>query len=95
MNTHKGLPTQVAHPWQATLRTVVAYVIAVVPVLIVVIPIVQDELGPYLPDAWVAWLGGAVAVLGAIVGAATRIMALEAVQELLAKVGLGTGVEKE
>ncbi|GAA1333050.1 hypothetical protein GCM10009592_26400 [Brachybacterium rhamnosum] len=95
MNTHKGLPTQVAHPWKATLRTVVAYVVAVVPVLLVAIPVVQDELGPYLPDAWVAWLGGVVAVLGAIVAAATRIMALEAVQDLLARIGLGTGVEKE
>ena len=93
MNTHKA--TQVAHPWKATARTVVAYVIALVPVLIIVIPIVQEELGPYLPPSWIAWLGGAVAALGAIVGAATRIMALEAVQDLLAKVGLGTGVEKE
>lgn len=90
-----GTPTQVAHPWKAVVRTVATYVAATLAVLIAAVPIVQDSLGPYLPDAWMAWLVGAAAVLGAIQVALTRIMALSQMQDLLSKVGLGTGVEKE
>lgn len=94
-NTHVGTPTQVAHPWKATIRTVVAYLVVVVPALIVAIPVVQDQLGAYLPESWSLWLTGAAGFLAALVGAVTRLMALHQVQALLAKVGLGTGVEKE
>lgn len=90
-----GTPTQVAHPGKAVVRTVGAYVLAALAVVIAAIPIVEDTLGPYLPEEWVAWLVGAAAVLGAVQAAITRIMALGQLQDLLSKIGLGTGVEKE
>lgn len=90
-----GTPTQVAHPWKAVVRTVATYVVAALAVVVAAIPIVEDSLGPFLPEAWLAWLVGAAAVLGALQVALTRIMALGQLQDLLAKIGLGTGVEKE
>lgn len=90
-----GTPTQVAHPWKATLRTVVAYVVALVPVLVIAIPIITDGLGPYLPEGWVAWLLGAAAFLATLVAVVTRLMAVQQVQSFLAMLGLGTGVERE
>lgn len=96
MNTHrKDMPTQVAHPWKATVRTIVAYVVAGAALFVVAVPIVNDQLGAYLPDSWEAWLLGAVGVITAIAGALTRIMALDQAQRFLALIGLGTGVEKE
>ncbi|MGP5484684.1 hypothetical protein ACTXMZ_17065 [Brachybacterium alimentarium] len=96
MNTHrKDMPTQVAHPWKATVRTIVAYVVAGAALFVVAVPIVNDQLGAYLPDSWEAWLLGAVSVITAIAGALTRIMALDQAQRFLALIGLGTGVEKE
>lgn len=90
-----GTPTQVAHPWKAVVRTVATYVVSAIAVVIAAVPIVEETLGAYLPEAWVAWLIGAAAVLGAVQLALTRIMALSQLQDLLVKVGLGTGVERE
>lgn len=90
-----GTPTQVAHPWRAVVRTIAAYLVVAVPALLLIIPIVQDELGPYLPESWIVWLGTTAAVLAALVGAVTRIMAIPGVQKLLDMVGLGTGVASE
>lgn len=63
--------TQVAHPWKATLRTLVAVIIAaaaVVPTL--------GVIWPTLP---------AVAVAVAVAGIITRIMALSSVENFLSK----------
>lgn len=86
-------PTQATHPWKATLRTVAAYAAVAVPALIIAIPIISEELGPYLPESWLLVLATVTAVLGALVGAVTRIMAIPGVIRLLSMVGLGTGVE--
>lgn len=92
MNTQRTkLSTQEAHPWRATARTVAATLAVVVPLIIASIPIITEQLGPYLPDGWSAWLIGAGAALTALVGAVTRIMALPAAQRLLEAIGLGTG----
>lgn len=88
-------PTQVAHPGKAALRTAVAYVLAAIAFLSAAIPIVTDTLGEYLPDAWEAWLAGAVVFLVAVATLITRLMALAKAQGFLAKIGLGTGVESE
>lgn len=90
-----GVPTQVAHPWQATARTGVAYLLAAIGFLAAALPILQEVMGPYLPESWQAWLVGAVAFLVALATLITRLMALAKAQNLLAKIGLGTGVEKE
>lgn len=94
MNTHvKRTPnsTQEHHPWRATVRTVAATLAVVVPLVIAAIPIISEQLGPYLPDGWSAWLIGAGAALTALVGTVTRIMALPGAQRLLELAGLGTG----
>jgi len=90
-----GTPTQVAHPWKAAVRTAAAYVAGAVLVLIVAIPVVNDVMGEYLPDAWEAWLTAAAAFLGALVTLVTRLMALPQLQDFLERLGLGTGVENE
>lgn len=90
-----GTPTQVAHPAKAALRTAVAYALAAAGFLALAIPILIDTMGPYLPESWAAWLAGAVAFLVALATLITRLMALAAAQDFLAKIGLGTGVEKE
>lgn len=91
VNTHRATSTQARHPWRATLRTIVAYLAIAGPALLVIIPIIQDELGPYLPDGWSVGLTGAAAVLAALIGMVTRIMAIPGVQKLLDMIGLGTG----
>lgn len=96
MSTPKpGTPTQVAHPWRAAVRTIVAYLVVIVPALIVAIPVIADQLGPYLPEAWAAWLLAAATFLATLVGLATRLMALPQVQAVLETAGLGTGVHVE
>lgn len=88
-NTHRA--TQTRHPWRATVRTVAAYIVAGVLFLIPAIPLIQEHLGPWLPDAWQVWLTGATAFLAALAGLVTRLMALPQAQRLLEAIGLGTG----
>lgn len=90
-----GTPTQVAHPWKATARTGVAYLLAAIAFLAAALPLITEHLGEYLPPSWQAWLTGAVAFLVAVATLITRLMALAKAQDFLAKIGLGTGVEKE
>lgn len=91
----RGVPTQVAHPWQATARTGVAYLLAAIAFLAAALPILQEVMGDYLPESWAAWLTAAVAFLVALATLITRLMALAKAQDFLSKIGLGTGVEKE
>lgn len=90
-----GVPTQVAHPWKATARTAVAYLLAAIGFLSAALPILQEVMGEYLPPSWGAWITAAVAFLVALATLITRLMALAKAQDFLAKIGLGTGVEKE
>ena len=60
-------PTQTAHPWRATVRTIVAAIVGLLPLL----PIIVAETGL----ASVAWVAGAVAVTGTV----TRVLAIPAV----------------
>lgn len=90
-----GTSTQVAHPWKATARTGVAYLLAAIAFLAPAIPILTEVMGDYLPTSWQAWLTGAVAFLVGLATLITRLMALAKAQNFLAKIGLGTGVENE
>lgn len=65
-------PTQVQHPWRATLRTVAAFIVGVLPVL----PTIVNELG-------LSGVGWVMSVL-AVAAAATRVLAIPAVQDWLA-----------
>lgn len=65
-------PTQTAHPWRATVRTLFAALIA----LAAMFPLLVDASG--LDDTW-----GPVAGSLAIAGAITRIMAIPQVNQFL------------
>ena len=82
------MDTQETHPWRATLRTVVAYLVVALPAYAIGVPILLDEVGEYLPDGAVAWLTGTALFVGGLVAAVTRIMAIPSVNEALRNVGL-------
>lgn len=86
--------TQQAHPVRTSWRTAVQNVLSVILVLGVVAPIVaailHDELGGYLPDAWLAWVVAAAAVLAAVSAALARIMAIPTVDSWLRHLGLSS-----
>lgn len=87
--------TQQQHPGRATARTVVQGVVATVATLGLILPtvaqIINEDLGAYLPEDWVAWLIGAAAAIAAVAGALARIMAIPAVDAALERLGLGSG----
>lgn len=93
MNTHRK-STQESHPWRATLRTAVTYIVGAAVLFVVAQPVVEAQLGAYLPDAWAVWYAGATAFLTALGATLTRIMALPAAQRFLEPLGLGTGASK-
>lgn len=83
------IPTQIAHPWQATARTVVAWVVAVVVFLVAAIPIALEVAGPYLPSWFAGALAAALTVLTVLVTLATRLMQLPQAQPFLEILRLG------
>ena len=83
------MPTQVNHPIKATLRTVFAAVVVLVPAYVVVIPAVLDGLGDYIPPAARAWLTESVVFVTALIATVTRIITLPAVNDALTTFGLG------
>jgi hypothetical protein len=88
-------PSQVAHPWKATVRTVVQVGIVVFTFVLAVGPailnILAEDLGAHLPPGVTAWLLGAAAVITALSGAVARIMAIPRVNDLLGRVRLDAG----
>ena len=94
-------PTQVAHPWRASLRTAVAVLLGLALVLPIVWAIIGEELGK------VGWVipepvaSAVVAIIAAVTAAAaivTRVMAIPAVSDWLTKLNLGptpAGVETQ
>lgn len=82
-------PTQVTHPWRATIRTAFAYAVSTLVVVSLALPVVASEVGAYIPIEWQNWLLGASAFIGALASAVTKIMAMPKVNEWLALVGLG------
>lgn len=83
------VPTQVAHPWRATARTVVALVASIAVFLVAAIPVIIEVAGPYLPDWAGAALAGALTVLTVLVTIVTRLMQLPSAQPLLEALHLG------
>ena len=88
-------PTQIAHPWKATLRTMGAFLLTVISALVVAVPIFNETMAGFLPDSWQTWLVGAVALLTTLLTLFTRLMQVPALQPFLIKIGFGTGVETE
>lgn len=95
-------PTQVQHPWRATLRTVLANILGVIlvgaPALAVAWGIIVDEAskaGVQLPGEVVLIASGILTGIAIVTGAVTRIMAIPAVSEWLTRIGLGPAPKTE
>lgn len=101
VSTHKGkiipqgTPTQIAHKWQAVKRTV-AVVIAALILINGIIALFLEVFGDAVAETpLAAWLAGASGLIALVTVFLQRLMVMEALQGFLAKIGLGTGVEKE
>lgn len=94
--TMASTPTQVAHPWRAALRTAVQSFLPLVLGLMLAGPEIVDAFADVPTDgaAW-ATLGGVAVGLSAVAGALARVAAIPAVEKVLIRLGLGTGVERE
>lgn len=83
-------PTQVAHPWKATIRTVIQTFLSVAAVLALIAPEIEAFVAEWWPGSpVVAWIGIGAAFVASVAGVVTRVMAIPAVNEFLTKVGLG------
>lgn len=83
-------PSQVSYPWKAAIRTGIQTFIAVAAVAVAVAPQLQEFIDQFWPGSPViAWIGGAATFVAALALLVTRIMAIESVNALLTKVGLG------
>jgi hypothetical protein len=83
-------PSQVSYPWRAALRTGVQTLLAALAVLVSAAPIITEFIDKFWPGSPVgAWIVGAAALAGGVATVITRIMALESVNNLLTRLGLG------
>lgn len=83
-------PTQVASPWRATLRTAAQTFLAVLLALGAITPVLQDFVAEVAPGSPVLGIiAAASGIAAALAAAITRIMALEKVNDLLTRLGLG------
>ena len=86
------VPTQVAYPWRAAVRTMLAVLLGVGIVAPVAWLIVREELERQqlvLPPGVVAAVAYGLAVLAVITSSITRIMAIPQVSDLLTRAGIG------
>ena len=77
------MSTQTEFPWRATLRTIIQAIIGFAVLLPIIVPIVNETLGQYLPDQWEAWTVGAAGAVTALIACVTRLMAVPAVDAWL------------
>lgn len=88
-------PTQVAHPWKATFRTVLQAAIVLFTFVLAAGPailnILAENMQGHLPPEVLVWMLGAAAFLSALAGAVARIMAIPRVNELLGRIRLDAG----
>ena len=85
-------PTQVAHPWRASLRTAVAVLLGLALVLPIVWAIIGEELGKVgwvIPEPVATVVGVIIAAITAAAAIVTRVMANPAVSDWLTKMHLG------
>lgn len=85
---NNGVPTQIASPVQATKRTIAAVIVGlavVLPIVNTILLIVQDELmkvADLSVPGWVwATLNIAIALVAALAGIVTRVLAIPGVNE--------------
>ena len=92
------VPTQVAYPWRAAVRTMLAVLLGVGIVAPVAWLIVSEELERQqlvLPPGVTAAVAYGLAVLAVITASITRIMAIPQVSDLLTRAGIGPTPSKE
>ena len=85
-------PTQVAHPWRASLRTAVAVLLGLALVLPIVWAIIGEELekiGWAIPEPVGTVVGVIIAAVTAAAAIVTRVMASPAVSDWLTRLNLG------
>lgn len=91
---HLTTSTQNAYPGRTALRTAAQSFLSTVTVLGVVVPtvaaIVDDELGDWIPEAWIVWFLSASGVVAALTATMARIMAIPAVDAWLRSIGLSS-----
>ncbi len=90
--TGTGVPTQLAHPWRATVRTVLAVVVGLAVALPAVWSIVVDELAKQnvtVPDTVQAVAGAVVAGCVVLIGVVQRVALIPQVADILHRWGLG------
>jgi len=85
MADHRATTTQAINPGRATLRTAVQTAIPAFLGLLVIVPLILQEIvagfGQHLPEGIRLWLGGAAVVITALAATITRIMAIPGVIE--------------
>lgn len=95
MGEHVAVPSQVAHPGRAALRTFLEVLIPAVLLVLAVGPevlrILAEDLGASLPPGVIAWLLAAAGFLAAVSAAVARIAAIPKVNEALKRVNLDAG----
>jgi hypothetical protein len=85
-------PTQVADPWTAVRRTMLAVLAVAAPILLIVADILREFATTYadiVPGGVITWALSTAALLTVTAGFVTRVMNIPAVNELLKKVKLG------
>lgn len=88
MSEPRRAATQTQHPWRATARTALAFVVAAGVVVPIAWGIIADTLGGYMAAEVMRWGAWAVGFIGAVSLAVTRIIAIPQVNGWLARVGL-------
>lgn len=82
-------PSQVTYPGRAVLRTVVAVLVVALPTYAIVVPMVLDSMGDWIPPGAQHWLLGSVVFVVALTGLVTRLMAVPGINKVLTILGLG------
>ena len=86
------VPTQVAYPWRAAVRTALAVLVGLSLVLPIAWGIVNEELarqGWVVTEPVAAVVVAVIAGVSAAAGIVTRIMAIPQVSDLLTRAGIG------
>lgn len=86
-------------PIQRVLRTIVQALVVLVPVVngvaVAVISYLNDQIDILINPSIFVWLNGIVAITAVIMGLIARVMAVPGVNDILAKVGLGSVPKSE
>lgn len=90
---------EIWHPFQRVLRTIVQALIVLVPVVngvaAAVVAYLSEQTDVAVHPTVFVWLNAVIAVTAVIMGLIARIMAVPGVNDVLAKIGLGSVPKKD